>query len=82
MVQVKDLLAANMKNIFLVLLLFSASSHASDATVGHDPTEPLSWLKPEPVKKKCLRNASIFLHYKQSVVMVSRIVMPFWMISQ
>jgi MSHA biogenesis protein MshK len=49
-----------MKNLFIVLLLFSVSSYASDATVGHDPTEPLSWLKPEPVKKKVLKKRQYF----------------------
>lgn len=49
-----------MKNLFIVLLLFSVSSYASDTTVGHDPTEPLSWLKPEQVKKKTLKKRQYF----------------------
>lgn len=71
-----------MKNIFLVLLLFSASSYAPDATVGHDPTEPLSWLKPEPAKKKVVKKRQYFPSLQAISCTGSQIVMPCWMISQ
>lgn len=44
-----------MKSVLLIFVLFSTSLWASDVVVGHDPTEPLSWLKPEPVKKKTVK---------------------------
>lgn len=49
-----------MKNVFLIFVLFSTSIFASDTTVGHDPTEPLSWLKPEIVKKKSVKKHQYF----------------------
>ncbi|GLR75800.1 type IV pilus, mannose-sensitive hemagglutinin D (MSHK) [Aliivibrio sifiae] len=49
-----------MKHLFLMVVLFSASISASEAVVGHDPTEPLSWFKPEPVKKKVIKKRQYF----------------------
>lgn len=40
-----------MKIIIFLLVLLSTSINASDAVIGHDPTEPLRWMKPVQAKK-------------------------------
>ena len=52
-----------MKSFIFLLVLFSASinaSDASDAAMGHDPTEPLSWTKPAPIKKVVTKKRHYF----------------------
>lgn len=46
-----------MKNGGLALILMSLPliASASEAELGHDPTEPLSWTKPVPVHKKTVK---------------------------
>ncbi|ACH67207.1 MULTISPECIES: hypothetical protein [Aliivibrio] len=51
-----------MKNRFLVFILMSLplSVSASEAVLGHDPTEPLSWSTPAPVQKKVIKKRQYF----------------------
>ncbi|WP_300176750.1 type IV pilus, mannose-sensitive hemagglutinin D (MSHK) [uncultured Aliivibrio sp.] len=52
-----------MKNMIFLLVLLSTSINASDvsdAVIGHDPTEPLRWVKPVQAKKVVTKKRQYF----------------------
>lgn len=60
LVQVKGSLGVNVKYFLLLFVLLASSINASEISAGHDPTEPLSWLKPEPQQKKIVKKRQYF----------------------